>query len=58
MSIFIPNCLVDRIKRVHFTIIDLNREIEYNIVKCPIVGLIRGDSIEVKICFGKKILRL
>ena len=27
----------------HFTIIDLKRKIKYNIVKCPIIDLIRGD---------------
>lgn len=37
------NCLIGTIKSVHFAIIDLKRKIKYNIVKCPIVGLIRGD---------------
>ena len=27
------NCLIDMIKSVHFSIIDLKRKIEYNIVK-------------------------
>lgn len=37
------NCLIDTIKSVHFAIIDLKRKIEYNIVKCPIISLIKGD---------------
>ena len=37
------NCLIGTNKSVHFAIIDLKRKIEYNIVKCPIVGLIKGD---------------
>lgn len=40
---FILNCLIDTIKSVHFAIIDLKRKIEYNIVKCPIISLIKGD---------------
>lgn len=39
---FLLNCLIDRIKSVHFAIIDLKRKIKYNILKCPIVDLIRG----------------
>lgn len=30
-------------KSVHFTNIDLNRKTEYNIVKYPIVGLVKGN---------------
>lgn len=37
------NCPIDVIKIVHFAIIDLKRKIEYNIVKCPIISLIKGD---------------
>lgn len=40
---FILNYLIDVINSVHFGIIDLKRKIEYNIVKCSIVILIKGD---------------
>lgn len=40
---FILNCLINKIKSVHFAIIDLKRKIEYDIVKYPIISLIKGN---------------
>ena len=40
---FILNYLIDTIKSVHFAIIDLKTKIKYNIVKYPIIGLIKGS---------------
>ncbi len=37
------NYSIDVIKRVHFHIIDLKRKVKYNIVKYPIVSLIKGN---------------
>lgn len=39
----ILNCPIDITKNVYFTIIDLKRKIKYNIVKYPIIGLIKGN---------------